>query len=134
MHVILWARCPLIANNDYARRWLQSVADLGHAPNTVEAYSRAVEEYLSFTKGLGVPVAEARRDHMAAYVRSLLTKNRPNATVIEIDASMGLSNASIQQRLTAVRLFYDFLMEEEQCGANPVGHRATFSVGNATAD
>ena len=62
MHVIQWARCPLIAENDYARRWLQSVADLGHARNTVEAYGRAVEEYLSFTKGLGVTVAEARRD------------------------------------------------------------------------
>ncbi len=129
MHVILWARCPLIANNDYARRWLQSVADLGHARNTVEAYRRAVEEYLSFTKGLGVPVAEARRDHVAAYVRSLLTKNKPNATVIDIDAPLGLSNASVQQRLTAVRLFYDFLMEEQQCGANPVG-RGRYTPGH----
>src|SRR6516164_5499017 len=110
MHVIQWARCPLIAENDYARRWLQSVADLGHARNTVEAYGRAVEEYLSFTKGLGVTVAEARRDHIAAYVRSLLVRNKPDAKVIEIDAPLGLSNASVQQRLTAVRLFYDFLM------------------------
>lgn len=128
MHVIQWARCPLIAKNDYARRWLQTVADLGHARNTVEAYGRAVEEYLSFTKGLGVAVAEARRDHIATYVRSLWVRNKPDAKVIEIDAPLGLSNASVQQRLTAVRLFYDFLMEEQQCNVNPVG-RGRYTPG-----
>jgi integrase/recombinase XerD len=128
MHVIQWARCPFIAKNDYARRWLQSVADLGHARNTVEAYGRAVEEYLSFTKGLGVAVADARRDHVAGYVRSLLVRNKPDAKVIEIGAPLGLSNASVQQRLTAVRLFYDFLMEEQQCSANPVG-RGRYTPG-----
>lgn len=130
MYVIQWVRCPLIAKNDYAHRWLQSVADLGHARNTVEAYGRAVEEYLSFTKGLGVAVAEARRDHVAAYVRSLLVKNKPDAKAIEIDAPLGLSNASVQQRLTAIRLFYDFLMEEQQCSANPVG-RGRYTPGRA---
>jgi hypothetical protein len=54
MYVIRWARCPLIARHDYARRWLQTVADLGHARNTVEAYGRAVEEYICFTRSLGV--------------------------------------------------------------------------------
>ena len=32
MHVIRWARCASIARHDYARRWLQTFADLGHAP------------------------------------------------------------------------------------------------------
>jgi site-specific recombinase XerD len=128
MHVIQWSRCPVIARHDHARRWLQSVADLGHARNTVEAYGRALEEYLSFTDGLGVAVAEARRDHVAAYVRTLLMKNKPDGKVVEIDAPMGLSNATVQQRLTAIRLFYDFLMEEQQCNANPVG-RGRFTPG-----
>lgn len=129
MHVIQWPRYPFIAKNDHARRWLRSVADLGHARNTVEAYGRALEEYLSFVKGLGVAVAEARRDHVAGYVRSLLVRNKPDGKVVEIDAPMGLSNASVQQRLTAVRLFYDFLMEEQQCNANPVG-RGRYTPGH----
>lgn len=130
MHVIQWSRCPLIARNDHARRWLQSVADLGHARNTVEAYGRALEEYLSFATGLGVEVPEARRDHAAAYVRSLLVRNKLDTKVVEIDAPLGLSNASVQQRLTAIRLFYDFLMEEQQCSANPIG-RGRYTPGRA---
>src|SRR5580698_1780659 len=130
MHVIRWARCPLIAKHDYARRWLQTVADLGHARNTVEAYGRAVEEYICFTKSLGVTPETAKREHVAAYVRSLLMRNVSSARVIEIDAPLGLANASVQQRLTAVRLFYDFLMEEQQCSANPVG-RGRYTAGCA---
>jgi integrase/recombinase XerD len=34
---------------------------------------------------------------------------------------MGLANATIQQRLTSVRLFYDFLVEERVRDDNPVG-------------
>lgn len=130
MHVIRWARCPLIAKHDHARRWLQTVADLGHARNTVEAYGRAVEEYICFTKALGVTPENAKRDHVAAYVRSLLMRDVSSARVIEIDAPPGLANASVQQRLTAVRLFYDFLMEEQQCMANPVG-RGRYTPGCA---
>jgi integrase/recombinase XerD len=130
MHVIRWARCPLIAKHDYARRWLQTVADLGHARNTVEAYGRAVEEYICFTKSLGVTPETAKREHVAAYVRSLLMRNVSSVRVIEIDAPLGLANASVQQRLTAVRLFYDFLMEEQQCSTNPVG-RGRYTPGCA---
>jgi integrase/recombinase XerD len=130
MYVIRWARCPLIARHDYARRWLQTVADLGHARSTVEAYGRAVEEYICFTKSLGVTPEAAKREHVAAYVRSLLMRNVSNVRVIEIDAQLGLANASVQQRLTAVRLFYDFLMEEQQCTANPVG-RGRYTPGCA---
>jgi len=130
MHVIRWARCPLISRHDHARRWLQTVADLGHARNTVEAYGRAVEEYIGFTKSLGVTPEIAKREHLAAYVRSLLMKNVSSSRVVEIDAPLGLANASVQQRLTAVRLFYDFLMEEQQCTANPVG-RGRYTPGCA---
>jgi hypothetical protein len=32
--------------------------------------------------------------------------------VVSIDAGAGLANATLQQRLVAVPLFYDFLIEE----------------------
>jgi integrase/recombinase XerD len=49
MHIIRWSRYPTLTANDDAKRWLQSVADLGLAPNTVEAYGRGVEQYLFFS-------------------------------------------------------------------------------------
>ncbi|MEU0939836.1 site-specific integrase [Embleya sp. NPDC005971] len=41
--------------------------------------------------------------------------------MISIDSGIGLSNATLQQRLVPVRLFYDFLMEEGLRDSNPVG-------------
>lgn len=41
--------------------------------------------------------------------------------VLAIDSGWGLANATIQQRLTSVRLFYDFLVEERVRDDNPVG-------------
>jgi hypothetical protein len=42
----------------------------------------------------------------------------------------GLSNATLQQRLTAVRLFFDFLIEEGQRADHPVG-RGRYTPGKA---
>src|SRR6185437_13751365 len=47
------------------------------------------------------------------------------ANVVAIDSGAGLANATIQQRLVPVRLFYDFLMEEGLRESNPVGGRYT---------
>ncbi|MGW0731455.1 hypothetical protein [Streptomyces sp. NPDC002851] len=41
--------------------------------------------------------------------------------MISIDSGAGLTNATIQQRLVPVRLFYDLLMEEGLRDSNPVG-------------
>ena len=41
--------------------------------------------------------------------------------VICIDSGALLSNATLQQRLTAVRLFFEFLLEDELIKVNPVG-------------
>ncbi|WP_349345469.1 hypothetical protein [Streptomyces rapamycinicus] len=41
---------------------------------------------------------------------------------------MGLANATIQQRLVPVRLFYDFLMEEGLRESNPVA-RGRYTPG-----
>jgi integrase/recombinase XerD len=41
-----------------------------------------------------------------------------------------LSNATLQQRLTVIRLFYDFLLEERLCRKNPVG-RGRYTPGKA---
>ncbi len=50
--------------------------------------------------------------------------------MISIDSMSRLSSATLQQRLTVVRLFYEFLMEEQQCERNPVG-RGRYTPGTA---
>ncbi len=63
---------------------------------------------------------KAKREHIAAYVRHLLSRpGREGSKVMSLDSGGGLANATLQQRITGVRLFYDFLVEEEQCLLNP---------------
>ncbi len=122
MSEIEWSRYPLVAENDLGRRWLQIQRDLSLAQNTVEAYGRGLEEFLRFIRDLEKAPTEVGGEILAAYVRSL--RARPGASrgkVISIGSKSTLSNATLQQRLTVVRLFYDFLIEEQQCSQNPVG-------------
>ncbi len=56
---------------------------------------------------------------------------RPNhrgANVVALDSEVGLANATLQQRLVAVRLFYDHLVEEGRRTSNPVG-RGRYTPG-----
>ena len=48
--------------------------------------------------------------------------------MIALDSGAGLSNATLQQRLVPVRLFYDFLVEEGLRESNPVG-RGSYTPG-----
>jgi site-specific recombinase XerD len=48
--------------------------------------------------------------------------------VLALDSGAGLSNATLQQRLVPVRLFYDFLIEEGLRESNPVG-RGSYTPG-----
>lgn len=124
-----WQRFPLVARTPPAREWLKIEADLGQAPNTVDAYGRGVEEYLRFCESQEIEPTTATRGHVASYVRHLLSRPaRAGAKVVVLDSGAGLSNATIQQRLTAVRLFYDHLLEEGLREDNPVG-RGRYTPG-----
>lgn len=129
MAEIRWQRYPRADKVDVARAWLVLQADLGLAANTLEAYARAIEEYLAFSAGRDIPVVTAGRDHIAAYVRDLTSRPNPRgANVLVLDSASGLANATLQQRLTAVRLFYDYLTEEGLRSNNPVG-RGRYTPG-----
>jgi len=57
-------------------------------------------------------------------------KSRRGPNVVAIDSRAGLANATIQQRLVAVRLFFDYLVEEGRRELNPVG-RGRYTPGRA---
>ena len=129
MSAIRWERYPRVNGSDSARTWLKIQADLGLAANTLEAYGRALEDYLAFSAHRTVIPDTANREHVAAYVRDLASRPHPlGRKVVIIDSGAGLANATLQQRLTAVRLFYDYLMEDGVRQTNPVG-RGRYTPG-----
>jgi site-specific recombinase XerD len=111
---IRWDRVPLVAAHEDARAWLGFQACRGLAFNTLDAYGRNLERYLRFLSEAGTKTHEIRQDTVGAYLRDLV---KPSATGDAPDIRM--ANATIQQHLAALRMFYDFLVEEERCTRNP---------------
>ncbi|MGH3259846.1 MAG: tyrosine-type recombinase/integrase [Streptosporangiaceae bacterium] len=120
---------PVLGRHARAAEWLRIWADLGRAPRTIDAYARGLAEYLEACEREGADPATANRAHVAVFVRELTGRpSRRGVNVVSIDSGAGLSNATIQQRLVPVRLFYDYLIEEGLRESNPVG-RGKYTPG-----
>ncbi|HBY95355.1 MAG TPA: integrase [Chloroflexi bacterium] len=130
MSDIEWEHYPLVAEQTRAKAWLQFQADRGLADNTVQAYGSALEDYLRFCARLKVEAEMATRDHLARYIRDLNERMVPSPQA-PTALKTGFSNATQRQRLTAVRLFYDYLVEEGQRETKPVG-RGRYTPGKPT--
>ncbi|MCK9904806.1 integrase [Parafrankia colletiae] len=125
----LEARWPVLGRHASAAVWLGVWSDLGRAPRTIEAYARGLAEYLQVCERNGVDPVTATRADVAAFVRDLTSRpSRRGGNVVSIDSGVGLANATLQQRLVPVRLFYDFLVEEGARASNPVG-RGRYTPG-----
>jgi integrase/recombinase XerD len=120
--VLLEEKWPVLGRHARACEWLRVWADLGRAPRTIDAYARGLAEFLQVCERDGVDPVSATRAHVAGFVGHLRARpSRLGANVVALDSGVGLSNATLQQRLVAVRLFYDFLIEEGVRESNPVG-------------
>ena len=127
--VVLREKWPVFGWHEQAATWLQIWTDLGRAARTIDAYARGLGEYLLMCEREGVDPVTANRAHVAVFVRELTSRpGLRGANVVAIDSGAGLANATIQQRLVPVRLFYDFLMEEGLRESNPVG-RGRYTPG-----
>jgi integrase/recombinase XerD len=84
MSEVRWERYPLVGQSQHARSWLRIQADLQRAPSTVEAYGRALEEYLVFCDERGVVITQAGREHVAAYVRHLAERPNPRGARVRV--------------------------------------------------
>jgi integrase/recombinase XerD len=120
--VVLEEKWPVLARHERAAVWLQIWTDLGRAPRTIDAYARGLAEYLTVCEREGIDPLTADRANIASFVRELNERpGRRGANVVSIDSGSGLANATLQQRLVPVRLFYDFLVEDGLRESNPVG-------------
>jgi len=130
--VVLTEKWPVLGRHEQAAVWLGVWVDLGRAPRTIDAYGRGLAEYLLLCEREQVDPVSASRAHVAVFVRELTSRpHRRGANVVSLDSSAGLANATIQQRLVPVRLFYDYLMEEGLRQSNPVG-RGRYTPGRRT--
>jgi site-specific recombinase XerD len=126
---IQWDRFPLINSCASARSWLVMQVKLRLASNTIDAYGRGLEDYLFFCLQHHIEPLQAGREQIAAYVYDLTSRPNPRgANIIVLDSGAGLANATLQQRLTVVRLFYDYLVEKSIRNDNPVG-RGRYTPG-----
>lgn len=122
-------RWPALARCPEALEWLRVQADLGLASRTLEAYARGLADYLTVCRREAIDPLIAGRAEIARYVRDLVGRPSPRGTtIISIDSGVGLANATLQQRLVIVRLFYDYLIEERRRDTNPVG-RGRYTPG-----
>jgi integrase/recombinase XerD len=113
--------------------WLSLQTNLGLAPRTLDAYGRGLADYLRVCAREGIEPLTATRSDIARYVRDLTSRPNPRGSnVVVLDSGAGLANATLQQRLVAVRLFYDYLTEEGRRDTNPVG-RGRYTVGKSFA-
>jgi site-specific recombinase XerD len=118
---IPWGKFPLVDGHEHAHRWLQFYANIGRAPNTVVAYGRAVDDHLRFLADAGIDPLDAGADIVAAWIGDMLSRPNPRgAVLVHLDSGAGLANATVQQRIVAVRSFYEFLVEDALRERNPV--------------
>ena len=120
MTEIRWEQYPLVARHELARKWLQRQAHLQLAPTTVDAYGRCLNDYLGFCAQHTVQPEALTREQVALYVQDLVSRPNPKgAHILSIESGRGLSNSTVQQRVTVLRLFCDFLVEEQLRQDNP---------------
>jgi len=76
------------------------------SPNTVESYRRDLERFLSFLDDAGIESPEeAGEETVSRFIRLL--------------GELGLSARSVSRNLTAIRMFYRFLISEKEASTDP---------------
>src|SRR6266568_3359190 len=135
MDNICWEFYPQVANNPHTRNWLETQTLLGLAQSTIHAYGRGANDYLAFCERSTCSFVEATKADIVAYIDDMTHRANPKGDNIRyLHSGVGLANSTMQQRLTVVRLLYDYLIDERirLDQRNPVG-KGKFTPGRAFA-
>ena len=95
-------------NSAWVDEYLNFLAvERGASLNTLEAYSRDIRQFLEFFMSGGTPsVAEVKAEHATAFLGEL--------------REQGLSSASMNRKLAAIRGFFKYLLREARVEENPL--------------
>lgn len=115
-----WERYPRVSENVHAREWLKFQSARGLAANTLDAYGRDLEAYVRFLEATSISLEVVNRSTLAAYIRGIAELPAPRILKNGRGTRTTLSNATLQQHLTVIRLFHDYLVEENVCARNPL--------------
>ena len=128
MDEIRWEFYPRVATQVHAREWILFLSKMQKAPKTIDAYARCLDDLIGFFEQANLPLIEASRGDVAAYLDDLHHRANPKGRGNARTQAGGLSHATIQQRLTAARLWYEHLTYHKirQDQVNPVG-RGTYA-------
>ena len=110
---VRWERYRRVAENPHAREWLKFQAARGLAANTIEAYGRDLDSYLAFLQSQAISFESVIRPTIGAYVRSITDVAVPRVWKKGLLARTTLAHATLQQHVTVVPLFHDFLVQRE---------------------
>jgi integrase/recombinase XerD len=120
MGEIRWELYPLVATSERSRAWLQLQCHLQLAPKTSDAYGRSLNDSLAFCQRCEIVPETITREQVALYVQDLAHRPNPKgAKLLSIASGRGLSNSTMQQRITVLRLFCDSLVEGSELRKDP---------------
>jgi len=129
MRDICWERYPHVGQLPRARSWLQIQGNLGLAHNTIDAYGRGLNDYLGFCVRQNVRPEIVTREHIALYVQDLASRPNPKGdNIVQLASQSGLSSSTMQQRITVVRLYHEYLKEQQIRDDTPL-HRGHYVPG-----
>lgn len=92
-----------------ALSWLEVLGNLGRAPATLEAYGRGLAHFLSYCESSGWHPYNVSFEQTSLYIRQLLPGGQ-----------YAVANATLHQRMTAIRLWYDHLVYAGFSQSNPL--------------
>lgn len=126
--MVLRQRFPTLFEQPYAGEWLTEQELLGLRPNSISAYGYALVDYIRFCAMHAINPLYAKRSDIAAYVNDLNTRSKSDTRgghptrrgYIKSTSHEGFAKSTVRLRLTAVRLYYEYLTEEEIRTKNPV--------------
>jgi len=122
MPEIRWEFYPLVAQHELAQTWLTMQSNLQLALATIDAYGRNLNDYLTFCSKHRLLPETLTREALALYVQDLASRPNPRGPkMVSIGSGCGLSRATMQQRITVIRLYHDYLIEKQIRPDNPVG-------------
>jgi site-specific recombinase XerD len=97
------------ASMHLVEQWLGLLTDLGRAEATTKAYRGALTHYLRYCEAESIPPTSAHFEDFSGYIRPQLP-----------GMAHPVSSSTLQLRISAIRLWYDYLYYQELCETSPI--------------